>query len=185
MKNSITEDETKWIAVQRTVVSMVKESRISEAIGELNLFISGGSKSEHKSDALGYRADLKQNAGDLEGARLDLLDAIKLLEPSYMKYVHELRLGDVEQRLGKSEDAINSYRSALSTCLQSYDTSGGNALKAFLDLVPEATLSASDKALCTEVVDHSMKVLRLKRQMGISDLASAMEMIRNAESELR
>lgn len=155
------------------------------ALAALNRLIDrAGVSDESKSRALGLRAELRFDAGDLSGARSDLLLAHGLCGPGYLRYVHELSLGSICRAERSPSEALKWYRSALQTCLDAGDVSGGNALKNLIALVGE-DIGSEDMALCRAAIAHSWAVLGLPGEAATYDLATAIAKIKEGETTPR
>ena len=114
-------------------------------------------------------------------AKDDLLAARSLTGPNYERYVHELSLGSLFESQNLNEEAHAWYRTALNTCLLDNGTSGGTALKRLLQLCPATDLPLDDIALCSRVIEHSWRVLRLAGMPDLSDLEAAASIILHAQ----
>jgi hypothetical protein len=138
-----------------------------------------------RSDALGFRAQIKQEQGHLGSAERDLHEARSLVGPSYLKYVHELGLAAIHKERGQANAAVSFYRDALRTCVAGKGISCGSALAGLLELKPEALLSDEDKRLCLEAVKRAWSLLRLPGRADPSNLREAASSIKSAEARPR
>jgi tetratricopeptide (TPR) repeat protein len=155
------------------------------ALESLNRLIDrAGVSDESRSGALGLRADLRFDAGDLSRARSDLLLAHGLVPPGYLRYVHELSLGSIWRAEGNPSEALKWYRSALQTCLDASGVSGGTALKNLLALVGDE-IGSEDMALCRAAIARSWAILGLSGEAAKYDLTSAIAKIKEGEARLR
>jgi hypothetical protein len=138
----------------------------------------------NRRDALGLRAELRFDAGDFSGARGDLLLAHRLASPSYLRYVHELSLGSICRAERRPSEALKWYRSALQTCLNASEVSGGTALKNFIALVGD-DMGSDDIALCRAAVARSWAVLGVSGEAATHDFATAITRIKEGETRPR
>ena len=79
-------------------------------------------------------------------------------------------------------EALSWYRSALHTCLDGEGISGGTALKQFLALSGQQGITSRDKELCARVVRRSWEVLALPGEPELTNVAAAIEAIRDGEA---
>lgn len=171
-----------WYQVMRSITSLMKQGDTKTALKEVDFFLLGDIAPEVESDALGMRADLKEQLEDLEGAKNDLLTARALVGPSYKRYVHELSLGSISQRQQNFEEAVSWFRSALQTCLDGEGISGGTALKRFF-AISGRRIPPNDEELCARAIRRSWLVLRLPGQPDLTDFSKDIETIKDGESK--
>ena len=138
---------------------------------------------EIHGDALGVRAELRADTGDIDGATRDLLDARTLVGPTYSRYIHELCLAALNRRLGNREEAVHWLRTALRTCLDGSRVSGGTALSRLVDLIPIDDMIDADAELCQLAIDRSWTVLGLPGEPDRSDIRAVIDAIKRAESQ--
>src|ERR1700758_4399220 len=106
---------TRWSSVIRRIVALKRQGQFGVALAELNIFLGQGQNPEIRSDVLGFRAEFKEQTGDAEGAKLDLIAAREIVNASYARYVHEICLGDLCRKQQQEDQAIAWYRTALQT----------------------------------------------------------------------
>src|ERR1700676_3744592 len=82
-----------WDEVMRRVASLMHRQDFRTAQVEVDSFLARDTSPEIRSEALSVRADLKEEVGDLQSAREDLLSARSLVGPGYARYVQEISLG--------------------------------------------------------------------------------------------
>src|SRR4030095_8912616 len=87
----------------------------------------------------------------------------------------ELSIATLCHACGRGDDTANWLCAALTTARDAEDISGGAALRRFLDLRPEGTLSAAERALCHDVISKSCSVLRHPGEPDLGDLRRAAE----------
>lgn len=173
-----------WFEVMRKLASLMSKGDFSSALDEIETVLAGDATLEVRSDALGFRAHIKEQTGDLEAAMEDLLAARSLVGPGYARYVHELSLGHLCLKKSKgTDDSLFWYRSALQTSIEGEHVSCGSALNGLLALQFQAELSAEDFELCRRAAEHSWQILGLIGQPDFSDFPRVMSMIRNVESK--
>jgi hypothetical protein len=170
-----------WTEVMRRAWSLFKDGELAEAVSHIDAFLSLEVDPELRSHALAFRAHIEERLGNTMEAKDDLLAARSLTGPNYERYVHELSLGSLFESQNLNEEAHAWYRTALNTCLLDNGTSGGTALKRLLQLCPATDLPLDDIALCSRVIEHSWRVLRLAGMPDLSDLEAAASIILHAQ----
>jgi hypothetical protein len=158
-----------WNNVLKRVVPLMMDEKFSAALEMVENFMHSEMDNELRSSVLGTRAQLKEDLGDLEGARADLQLAISMVGPSFSKYVNQCCLGEVSRKLGQHDQVVASYRAALRTCTES-EIPGGAALKRFLDALPQQTLSDDDRTLCSQVARRSWALVGLAGEPDVANL---------------
>ncbi|HEY6250924.1 MAG TPA: hypothetical protein VI685_13270, partial [Candidatus Angelobacter sp.] len=123
----------RWDQVLRSILQHINRNDLKAGLTEVDSFLSSETIPEVRSSALGMKADIQSDLGDLEAARESLLVARGLLGPSFGKYVHELSLAETYRKEKRLTEAVAWYRNALQTCVDAKISAGG-ALKKFLDL---------------------------------------------------
>lgn len=174
-----------WTEVMRKVTSLMQKDDFRAALSEVETFLAQEDYPDIHSDALGMKASLKEELGDIQGAKQDLLVARSLIGPSYGRYVHEISLGAIAQNQQQTDEALAWYRAALHTCIEGQGISGGTALKKLVGLQGEKDLSADDRALCTEAARKSWRVLNLSGQPDLANLNLAISDIKDSEAKPR
>jgi hypothetical protein len=147
--------------------------------------LGGEINPEIRSDALGFRAHLKEELGDLGSASEDLRAARSLVAPGYARYVHELSLAHVCEKRKLLDDAQAWYRTALQTCVEGDRVSCGNALTGFLRLQGDKHFTPEDIQLCTQAAQRSWQILALPEQPDLTDLAAVAARIKDGETSPR
>lgn len=171
-----------WNEVTRLVISLVGTEDFAEAREEVDRFLGADISPELRSVALGLRAEVREQLGDFGGAREDLLIAHSLVGPIYARYVHEISLGVVCEKLHKIDEAICWFEKALNTCLDGEGISAGTALKRLLNLLPEIDLSAERRQLCLRAARKSFEVLQLESRFDPSVLGRIVSVIKKGEA---
>ncbi|MFC1770108.1 hypothetical protein ACFLZI_03540 [Nitrospirota bacterium] len=148
-----------------------------------------------RCDAYGYRAAFLEQLGRLDEAIEDWLSSYSLITPNplrdviFKRYVTELRIGGVCEKQSKNQAATEWYKKALTTICEGEGTSGGSALKSFINIVGEKNLKDNEKALCNEVVLKSWELMhtlgRLEGEPNLTNLMETAEVIIKAESKPR
>jgi hypothetical protein len=174
-----------WTGVMRKVTLLMQKDDFRDALSQVETFLACEDHAEIRSDALGMKANLKEELGDIQGAKEDLLLARSLIGPSYGRYVHEISLGAIAERQQQSNEALGWYRAALRTCVEGQAISGGTALKKLVGLQGEKEMSAHDQALCIEATRKSWRVLNLPGQPDLADLNLTISRVKEAESKPR
>ena len=174
--------QARWHEVMRKVASLMQKRELAAAIFELDAFLSDERQPELRSDALGFRADLKQELGQLDSAKDDLLQARALVGPSYGRYVSELCLGRVCEAQQRVDEAASWYRTALRTCAAGRGISGGTALSGFLELQYQESLTREDQTLVTDAALASWGVLDLPGKPDTTNWVSVVSAIKSAEA---
>jgi len=174
----------RWDEVQLSIALDIKRKDLDSALSRVNSFLAGGEETpEIRSGAMGMKAELEEDLGQLENARQTLLVARDLVGPGFGRYVHEFCLAGVFRRLGQIEEAVSWYRTALKTSLEGGGVSSGSALNAFLDLTGgPRTLTAGDHDLCVQAVQRSWRILHLVGEPDVTDLLTAVSTIREREA---
>jgi hypothetical protein len=171
-----------WIEVQREAATLIRRGDHDAALSNVEAFLSRETNPELRSDALGFRADLKGRLGNIAGAKDDLITARTEVGPSYGRYVHELSLGTLCESQNLPDEAISWYREALKTCLQGDHISAGTVIDRLINLRPPAALSPEDIDLCQQAIRRSWQVLRLPGIPDLSDLPSSVSEINAAQA---
>jgi hypothetical protein len=180
--NKSRKDQKEWDELLRRVVGHMRASDLQSAQVEIDAFLKFHVTARVRSDALGFRALIKQKQGHLASAERDLHEARSLVGPSYLKYVHELGLAAIHKERGQANAAVSFYRDALRTCVAGKGISCGTALAGLLELKPEALLSDEDKRLCLEAVKRAWSLLRLPGDPDRLHLGEAASSIKSAEA---
>ena len=170
-----------WNEVQYSIALDLQSKDLVSALRKVNSFLAAQITPEIRSSALGMKAELEEELGQLENAKQTLLSARGLVGPGFGKYVHEFCLAGIFRKQGEIEKAISWYRTALKTSVESDGVSSGSALNAFLTLNGE-TLTAKDYELCVQAVQRSWRILGLIGEPEITDLAKAVSKIREREA---
>ena len=171
-----------WMVVMRNVSSLVEKGDLTTALAAVESFSAPEGMPDLRSDVLGFRADLEERLGRVETAKADLLAARSLVAATYIRYVHELSLGSICRRQNQVDEAESWYRTALRTCLEGKNISGGTALKEFLLLNREGTLSTEDQSLWSQVAERSWEMLGLAGRPDLSDLPRVVSAIKEGEA---
>ena len=161
-----------WDEVMRTVARMMEEHNFAIALQTVDRFLDPDLSVELRCSVLGMRAQLKEDLGDQEGAKADLVDAISLGAADVARYVNESSLAELFRREGNRPDSIKWYRVALSTAMRG-GFPGGGALWKFITLQSEKALSEEDRALCIDVAECSWKLLDLPGKPNLDNLKAS------------
>jgi hypothetical protein len=174
-----------WYEVMREGALLLSQGDADSALLAVDGVLGSEISPEIRSDALGFRALLKEELGDLEAASEDLRSARSLVGPGYARYVHELSLANMCQKQGLFDDAQAWYRIALRTCVEGEHTSCGSALAGFLELQNNNLLTPEDRQLCTQAAQRSWQILALPGELDLTDLAAAASRIKDGETSTR
>lgn len=160
----------------RRCLALTAQRDYDAALALMDEILSHELEHDLEAEALGFRASLKEDLGDYQHARDDLLAALSVSEEgSYMRYTFELSLGGISEGLGRTDEATSWYRKALLTCINTEGISGGTVLKKILKLNGEDRLSDEDRTLCEQVAMKSWKLLKLPAEPNLSNLGEAAE----------
>jgi len=160
--NDLSKAWVHWMdVVLREIVSLVQAGDYDRALIKIDGFLSHEKVPEFRSEALGFKAQIKEQLGDVDSAKEALLVARSPVGPCYTRYVHELSLADISRRQQRPDEAISWYRAALQTCIEGQGISGGTALKGFLSVLGEKRLTPREHSLCAQVAKRSWQVLGL------------------------
>lgn len=175
-----------WIEVQRKLSDLLQKRDLTAALSEVEAFLLSTKNRESRSDALGFKGLLKKELGALEEAKAAYLEAHATSQPSsFMRYVHELCLGEVCEAQHAVDEALSWYKSALRTCRSGGGISGGGALQSYLRHRRDEDLTAEEHALCVAVVKQSWELLRLGGEPDLQDLAKTVSALVKAQSTPR
>lgn len=164
--------------VIRKALALKQQGNYAVAISLISEFLSQELSPELQSEALGYMASFKEDSGDYEGAKKDLLSALSMCPMlSYAQYTLELNLGGISEKFGMREDAVLWYMKALATAVKGEDFSGGTALFNLLRLRDKDMLTEQEKILCSQVAQKSWKVLMLHGEPDLSYLQRVAEIL--------
>jgi hypothetical protein len=108
--------QANWYHVMRQVTSLMDRD-LRAALSMVEEFLSKEDRPDLRSDALGMRADLEVQLGELDRAKDDLLKARSLVAAGYARYVHEVSLGVICEKRREIDEALSWYRMALRTCI--------------------------------------------------------------------
>jgi len=153
------------------VVLTADETQSAAAIEAVDDFLRNEMSGEVRGSALGMRAELKQESGNLEGALEDLLAALPLTEDAFSRHVHEFCIAEVYRKRHDNSQVERWYRKSLETCAESGKFSGGAVLHKYLELQPQDRLPSQDLALCSTVALRSWKLLKLPGSPDLDDLS--------------
>ena len=167
----------------RKIMALMRESDFRTAQAEVDSFLAKETSPEIRSEALSVRAYLKGEVGDLQAALEDLLNARSLIGADYARYVDEISIGVISEKLGRSGEAVYWYQVALRTCVDGEGISGGTALRRLLQLLPQEDLSPDDKALCDSAAQKSWQVLKLAGRPDLTDLTQVISAIKEGEGK--
>ncbi len=171
-----------WIEVQKRAVRAMVQPDLGAAIDEVDEYLRREPEGDLRGEALGFRASLREDNGDLEEARQDLLAALSLRPPaSYQRYTLELALGNVAEKLGECEEAASCYSQALETVANDPTTSGGSALLRLLQLRGEHGLKPDERVLAGHVAQQSWQLLHLEGEVDLEDLTRTAELLVKAQ----
>ena len=173
--------ELEWVEVQRGLVPLLKPGEWDRALAELEVFLSRDLPPRVLQEVLAFRAHLREELGDLQAAKEDLLAAHALCKPGYSQYVNELVLGSLCEKLTLPDEALAWYRSALKTCLQVSDVSGGSALASYLRLRGQDNLDEDEKNLCARAVQRSWTVLGIEGEPDFRSLSNLAHVLIEAQ----
>jgi hypothetical protein len=173
----------RWADVMRDASSLIGKRDFAAALAAVESFLALEARSDLRSDALGFRADIQERLGDFEAAQEDLLTARSLVGATYARYVHELSLGGICRKQNRVAEAASWFRTALHTCLEGEGISGGTALKELFALYSQEALPTEDQSLCAEVARGSWHLLGLPGQPDLSNLPGVILAIKEGEAQ--
>jgi len=163
-------DWNTWDAVMLSMIPFLNNKDFGSALNSVEDFMQRQLEDEVKSSALGMRAYLKENLGDVEGAKGDLMEAISLAPLSFGKHVNEVCLAELHKKQGNNGQAEHWYRQALITCAESTNrVSGGHVISKFLELRGQS-LNDEDRKLCAVVAERSWRVWNPADQPDLANL---------------
>jgi hypothetical protein len=174
-------DWVRWDAVLRSIVSDMKRNDFEAALRQVDAFLSDKTIPEVRSSAIGMRAYLEEELGDLEGAKQDLLAARLLVAPGFGRYVHEVCLAGIYLKQAYMDESLLWYRIALNTCLEA-NMSGGAALKKLLEVKGVVNFTEEDRKLFFSASAVSWRVLGLPGDPNFTDLEKVALAIADAEA---
>jgi len=173
---------TRWYELLHSIGCDLTLKEKDSALSRIESFLAGEIDPEIRSEALGMKAEIREQAGQFEEAKQTLLAARKLVGPSFRRYAHELCLGSLCRRQGQIEGAILWYTTALQTCLDGPGFSAGAALGALFSLKDPKTLTSEEHNLCVQVAVRSWSILRLVGEPDTADLLGVALAIREREA---
>jgi len=175
-------DWKRWDEVLGLIASNMRRNDFESALRQVNRFLSDRATPEVRSSALGMKAELEEQLGNLEGARQDLLAARELVRAGFGRYVHELCLAEIYHKQGQATEAMRWCRMALNTGIEAKISVGG-ALKKLLELQGIDNLTEEDRTLCFAATERSWQALQLPGTPDVTDLAKAVSAIMSAEAK--
>ena len=173
-----------WYAQLKRIVKTKMSDGVREAIVDLNQVLEDTKEDFIRLDALAFRSTLWEELGEYSKAKNDLLESLGLRQfADFGCLVGEESLGLICERLNEKEEAREWYRKAMTTCLQARQPlSCGFALRRFLKLTPEESLTVEDRTLCESAVERSREVLGITPNSAES-LTEAADRIIEAQGE--
>jgi tetratricopeptide (TPR) repeat protein len=183
IKSDSLDQREAWVRLGRKLATLIRRRDHATGIAELDAFLPLATDAEILSQALDMRAIFKEWQGDLEGAEKDLLQAHALAPPGFGRYAVELGLGGICEKRQRPAEAVSWYRAALETSVEADGVAAGGALRSFLRLRPEQSLSPEERSLCARVVEHSWEVLELPGQPDLADLKKGLAAIMDGEAQ--
>jgi hypothetical protein len=172
-----------WFHVMRRLALLMIERNFAAALSEVQTFLGGEVGHEWRAEALAFRGDIKEEMGDLRGAKLDFSAARSLVGPGYAKYVHEISLAGICRKQQLIDEAISWYRAAMHTAIEVDKISSGSALSGLLKLQSQAELTTEDREICVRAAKQSWRVLGLPGSPDISGLEKVASLICKAETK--
>lgn len=170
-KYSTEEERRRWIEAQKKATETWISGDMNGALELVSQYLAGVQLSDQRRQAIAFRGDLYEDAGDLEAAKNDFGLAHDLSEaPDYERYTLEIALGSVAKKMGDLEAAESWYLKALETAAVDLTTSGGTALRCLLKLRGGLSLSDDERSLVEKVVRQSWHLLRVEGEPDLVDL---------------
>lgn len=168
----------------RKALAFKRQNDYEAALSVITDFLSQHLDSDQRSEALSFRANLKEQCGQYEEALTDLLTALSLTEAgSYEQYTLELGLGSVQEKLGMRDKALSWYRKALLTCAKGVGISGGTALRRFVELRGENDITPDEKDLCRKAIEKSWTLFHLQGEPDLSNLKAISEILIHSQGK--
>ena len=157
-----------WVAAQGRLVKAWTHGDTATAFAEIARVVADG-EDAMKAQALFYSGMIHEDS-DIEAAIRDWMAALASApEGSHTRHLVEQKLGEAGERVGRREQAMSWYRSAMKTCADGGEFAGGIALKSFL-AVAGSRLSSEDKRLASDVATKSWRILGLSGEPDLADL---------------
>jgi tetratricopeptide (TPR) repeat protein len=173
-------DAARWHDLQKQAVKLMITGTPHQAIRLIDAFVADSPAPTILAAALGFRADLKAEAGELAEALTDYEAAVSIIPaPGYARYSLEVAIGGVHRRLGESPQALAWYRRALETAVHETDRTGATALLGIAEL--DDDLEAADQTLCERVARKAWASAGLAGEPNLSSLADVANAIINAK----
>ncbi len=174
-----------WMSTYKTAIDLQIEGSLAEAINVINLYLDTKPPLDLQGEALGCRAMLYEDQGNLENSMRDLIGARSLSSPGgFSRYTLELSLGDLCERLRHTTEARNWYREALSTVADDPLTSGGAAIRRLVKLIGPDKLTLDERQICERVAKQSWQLLGLDGEPDLSHLSHSAQLLLEAEAKL-
>lgn len=162
-----------WTSVQLKSLQLSENKQYSEAVNLIEQFLAGQISPELRSEAIAFRALMREEDGDLDAAKEDLLAAHSLSLPgSYPKYCIELTLARLYESSGEKERSAEWHVKALETVVDDPMTSGATAILGLLRLKPFGSLNERELILCERVARQAWQLFSLPGEPNIEDLVS-------------
>lgn len=167
------ERERSWSGLERELQALTACGECSKVILLVDQFISKGQPAEIACQALIWRGDAKESAGDIPGALADLSEAHALsARGSYRRYVLECTIGSLLKATGDPKKAIEWFHRALESVIDAKDIAGGNALRNFVELKGEVHLDSEERRFCVAAAIASWRALGQPGEPDLTSLAT-------------
>ena len=178
--------ESVWLEVQRRAAAAWVRHDFPAALDEVDKFLQKPLPGELRGYALAFRASIRESAGHSQGALDDYRAAYSLAsKPSYRRYTVEICLGNISEKSGRPDEAVNWYRAAIETSLEAEGVASGTALSRYLRIRDEHTLSKEERDLCNEAVRRSWNLLEMQGDLDLGSLSEVAERLVRAQGEAR
>lgn len=169
-----------WIEVQKRATRLWMQQKATEAIAELNRFLSTDPPPDLKRDAIAFRGSIYQEQGAWGEAKSDALAALAISEEhQFARYSIELTLAAICERLGDAQGAEDWCLAGLRTAAEDPRESGAGVLQRLLRLRGEKGLSNKERDLVRQVVYQAWHLLRIEGEPDLNQLpATAKKLLR-------
>ena len=183
MKESADREWLEWIAIQSRALRLMVKRELSQAMTEVDEFLKSQPSPDLASEALAFRADIREQQGQVDQVLSDLLEARSLTpSASYRRYTIELSLAATYEKAGRSEEAVGWYLAALDSSAQDPTTSGASALAALLTLRDFRDLDQPHRDVCRQVARQAWNLFRLPGEPDLEDLKKTAQVLSEASS---
>jgi hypothetical protein len=135
-----------------------------------------------RARVLAFKASLLEDDGRLEDAAHSYIESHSLSpNPTYSRYVVEVSLGELREKMEAPADAASWYVAALQTSLTARDIACGWALRKLVSLRRQSGLSSDEKDVCSLAAQQSWRLLGMAGEPNLGDLLSTPGAIERAQ----